>query len=247
MLSVIVIAKNEATHIAQCISSVLWADEILILDSGSDDDTVAIAKSLGAKVIETDWPGFGLQKQRALKCCQHEWVLSLDADEYLNDRAQQKIKQAMQANKNDAYTLARQMIFLGRKMRFAAFEKKHIRLFRRDVAKFSPDIVHERVLLEQHASLGHLPVTILHDCYHDWTDAIEKMNRYSSLSAKIGQNRAKKTSMGMTLISSLSMFLKNYIFKLWALDGWQGFNRALYQAQGSWYRHLKLASIQVDD
>ena len=143
MPSVIVIAKNKANHIAQCIRSVRWADDILILDSGSDDDTVAIAKFKGAKVIETDWQSFGLEKQRALKWCQHQWVLNLDADKYLNDKDQQKIKQAMQAHKNDAYILARQM-------RIAALEKKYIRLFRRNAAKFSRDIVHERVLLEQH-------------------------------------------------------------------------------------------------
>jgi glycosyltransferase involved in cell wall biosynthesis len=210
-------------------------------------ETVAIAKSLGAKVIETDWPGFGLQKQRALDWSQHEWVLSIDADEYLPKNAEQMIRQTIELSNKDAYTLDRQMIFEGKKLQYAAYEKKHIRLFKRDKARFSPDLVHERVVLDQKASLGRLPLTILHDCYDDWTDAIEKMNRYSTLSAKTRQKQGKKTNMRIAFMSGLSMFFKNYIFKLWALDGWYGLSLALYQAQGAWYRHLKQYSIQIGD
>lgn len=248
MLSVIVITKNEATHITQCLQSVLWADELLVLDSGSHDETVSIAKSLGAKVVETDWPGFGLQKQRALELSQHDWVLSLDADEYLSSDAESLIKKMIQSpQKKDAYTLTRQMIFAGKKMRFAAYEKKQIRLFRRDIARFSSHLVHERVVLDQKARLGHLPITILHECYYDWTDAIEKMNRYSSLSAIQRLKEGHKTSMRAAMMSSLMMFIKNYILKLWALDGWHGFSLALYQAHGSWYRHLNKSFIQMGD
>jgi glycosyltransferase involved in cell wall biosynthesis len=245
MLSVIVITKNEAKRIAQCLASVNWADELLVLDSGSSDDTVAIAKSFDAKVIETDWPGFGPQKQRALSLCSHEWVLSIDADEFLEKDAATLILKAIQTNKIDAYMLPRQMIFAGRILRFAAYEKKHIRLFRRNLAHFSPHLVHEHVELKQGARKATLATPIMHDCYDDWDDAIEKMNRYSSLSALQRFQQGRQSSIVKALISSNLMFLKNYFLRLWCLDGWPGLCLAVYQAQGAWYRHLKQVFMQA--
>ncbi|MDD2662033.1 MAG: glycosyltransferase family 2 protein, partial [Methylococcales bacterium] len=95
MLSVIIITKNESQHIARCLGSVAWANEIIVLDSGSTDDTVAICKQFTGQVFVTDWPGFGMQKQRALEKAQYDWVLSLDADELVTDELKAEIQQAM--------------------------------------------------------------------------------------------------------------------------------------------------------
>lgn len=239
MLSVIVITCNEEKNIVRCLKSVQFADEIIVVDSGSRDNTVALARSLGAKVLETDWPGYGIQKQRALDLATQEWVLSLDADEFLEPGAQAEIEHAIQDSQIDAYQLPRQMVFYNRVLKYAAYEKKHIRLFRRSKAQFSLDPVHEKVLVKEGANIQKLRLNILHDCYRDWTDAVAKMNRYSSLSAGMRRQKAKKTSFIKALLSSNWMFLKSYIFQAWCLDGVPGFALALYQAQGSWYRYMK--------
>lgn len=239
MLSVIVITCNEEKNIVRCLKSVQFADEIIVLDSGSRDNTVALAQSWGAKVFETDWPGFGIQKQRALDLATQEWVLSLDADEWLDEAACEQIQQAMQQLDVDGYQLPRQMFFHDRVLKFAAYEKKHIRLFRRNKAKFSLEPVHEKVVMKDGANLKRLMVNIQHHCYRDWTDAVAKMNRYSSLSASMRLKQGKKVSLLKALLSSNWMFLKTYIFQGWCLDGAPGLALALYQAQGSWYRYMK--------
>ena len=181
MLSVIIITKNEEHHIERCLKSVAWAAQVIVVDSGSTDQTVAIAKKMGAEVLETDWPGFGIQKQRALDLATQEWVLNLDADEFLEESAQQNIQNALEQTDVDAYQLPIMMIFKNQRMRFAGCEKRHIRLFRRNKASYSTDKVHEKILLSKHATIKKSPIKILHESYRDWFDAIDKMNVYSSL------------------------------------------------------------------
>jgi glycosyltransferase involved in cell wall biosynthesis len=241
MISVIIITLNEEKHIARCIESVAWADEVIVLDSGSKDNTIAIAKSLGAKVVETNWPGYGLQKQRALELATCEWVLSLDADEYLDVNAAELIQKQIQTSKMSAFKLPIRMVFQNAIMKFANSDNKHIRLFRKDAACFSPDKVHEKVILNPSAECGFIPAIILHESYEDWHDALHKMNLYSSLSAQTKSSPLHKPQNKIlrALGSSIWLFVRNYIFKLWCLDGREGFLLAVYQAQGSWYRYIK--------
>ena len=239
MLSVIVITYNEEKNIARCLQSVQFANEIIVVDSGSQDNTVALARSLGAKVIQTDWPGYGLQKQRSLDLATHEWVLSLDADEFLAENAQAQILKAIKTQNIDAFQLPRQMVFYDRVLKFAAYEKKHIRLFRRQKAHFSLDPVHEKVVMNDGTQCAQLPVTIFHDCYRDLTDAVAKMNRYSSLSAGMRLKQSKKSSFWKAFFSSKWMFIKSYVLQGWFLDGVPGYALAMYQSQGSWYRYMK--------
>jgi|LauGreDrversion4_2_1035121.scaffolds.fasta_scaffold36566_1 glycosyltransferase involved in cell wall biosynthesis len=235
MISVIVITKNEEQHIARCLQSVRWAKQIVVVDCGSTDQTVKIAKSFGAEVLSTDWPGFGIQKQRALQLTHQDWVLSLDADEYLEAGAEKNIIQAIQ-QQADAFRLPIMMVFKNQIMRHAGCETKHIRLFKRDQARFSPDKVHEKIILPANTKVEKLPIMILHESYKDWFDAIDKMNTYSSLSAA---QRAKKHHIIHAFLASKWMFIRNYFFKGWMLDGQAGFALAVYQAQGSWYRYCK--------
>jgi glycosyltransferase involved in cell wall biosynthesis len=238
MISVMIITLNEEKQIARCIQSVAFASEIIVVDSGSIDNTVAIAKSLGAKVFVTDWPGYGAQKQRALDLCSEEWVLSLDADEFLETGASDIILQQIRTTSMDAFKLPIRMVFHKQTMRFANSDNKHIRLFKKSSAHFSPDKVHEKVLLKSPGLCGLIPATILHESYEDWHDALYKMNLYSSLSANKSRKNAKKY-LSKAIAASLWLFLRNYLFKLWFLDGQAGFLLAIYQAQGSWYRYIK--------
>jgi len=235
MLSVIIISKNEETTIGRCLRSVQWAKQIVVVDAGSRDRTVEIAQSLGAEVLSADWPGFGVQKQRALTLANQTWVLSLDADEYLSDSASTKIQQAIQTARSDAFILPIQMIFQGKRLKFAGLTH-HLRLFKRDKAKFSHDQVHEKVLLNPGSRTSSLAATILHESYQDWSDAIDKMNHYSSLSAQITQ---QPTTIYAGILGSIWMFLRNLLIKGWIFDGGLGLALASYQAQSSWYRYLK--------
>ena len=236
MISVIIITKNEEQHIPRCLQSVKWAKQIIVVDCGSTDRTVELAKSFGAEVLCTDWPGFGVQKQRALNLATQNWVLSLDADEYLQTDAEKYISQAIEKGKADAFRLPIMMTFKNQMMRYAGCETRHIRLFKREQAKFSSDQVHEKIILPANAKVKKLSAVILHESYKDWFDAIEKMNIYSSLSAS---QRQKKCNIFQALSASSWLFIRNYFFKAWLLDGQAGLALAIYQAQGSWYRYCK--------
>lgn len=237
MLSVIIITKNEEQQIARCIHSVAWASQIVVVDSGSTDNTVKIAKQLGAEVLETDWPGYGIQKQRALALAREPWVLCLDADEFLEDSAEAKFKKMIESNHADAYQLPIMMIFQNKPLKFAGCEARHIRLFKRKGAEFSNDKVHEKILLPSTSTIKKTKLKIFHESYQDWTDALNKMNLYSSLSANNKKNSS--SSLLYAFRNSIWLFIKNFILKKWFLDGKIGLIFAVYQAQGSWYRHLK--------
>src|SRR5512135_1056383 len=150
-LSVIIITKNEAADIRACLESVAWADEIIVVDSGSTDDTVAICKEFGAQVHVHDWPGFGVQKNRALGYATKDWVLSLDADERVTPELRDEIETVLRAKRNmsDAYLVSRLSSFCGRFMRHSGWYPDLLpRLFKRSNARFSDDLVHERLIVD---------------------------------------------------------------------------------------------------
>jgi len=237
MLSVIIITKNEEQQIARCIHSVAWASQIVVVDSGSTDNTVMLAKQLGAEVLETDWPGYGIQKQRALALAKEPWVLCLDADEFLEDEAEKKFKKLIELNDADAYQLPIMMIFQNKALKFAGCETRHIRLFKRKDAEFSKDKVHEKILLPTTSIIKKAKIKIFHESYQDWTDALNKMNLYSSLSAK--NKKTNSSTLVRAINNSVWLFIRNYFLKKWILDGKIGLIFAVYQAQSSWYRHIK--------
>ncbi|HZH07385.1 MAG TPA: glycosyltransferase family 2 protein, partial [Lautropia sp.] len=165
-LSVAVITKNEAHRIERCLRSVAFADQVVVLDSGSTDDTVAVARRLGAEVqVTPDWPGFGVQKNRALAICRHPWVLSIDADEEVSDDLRDAIVAVVSAGQQSSangYWISRSSRFCGQTIRFGLWRNDQVlRLFRRTGGRFSDDLVHERVLCPE--PLGRLSGTLHHD------------------------------------------------------------------------------------
>lgn len=159
-LTVTVIAKNEEQNIRRCLESVQFADEIIVLDSGSTDNTVAIAKEYTEHVYSTDWPGYGAQKQRALAKATGDWVLNLDADEAVSEKLKQEIMQAMVLDEADAYRVAIQMYFYNHPLKYSSSPKRHARLYKRDGAHFSTDIVHEKIVLPEGARIGKLKIAL---------------------------------------------------------------------------------------
>lgn len=239
MLSVIIIAKNEEMNIRCCLESIKWAQEIIVLDSGSTDNTVAIAKEYTDKVYCTDWQGYGVQKQRALSYATADWVLNLDADETVDNQLQEKILAAISSNTADAYRIPICMNFYGSPLRFSSSPKRHVRLFRRNDAHYSNDIVHEKIILPAHAKIKQIKQPIMHHSFRDVSHALYKINRYSSYSAKIKIEKNKTASFAKTLLGTCWMFLRCYFLQRGFLDGKAGFLFAVFNAQGTFYRGIK--------
>ncbi|MGZ5008247.1 MAG: glycosyltransferase family 2 protein, partial [Methylobacter sp.] len=149
MLSAVIITKNEAGHIARCLESISWADEIIVLDSGSEDDTVAICRRYTDKVYQTDWPGFGIQKQRAVDKAGGDWILSIDADEVVSPELRLEIENALRQERYNGYEIPRLSSYCGRQMRHGGWWPDHVlRLFRRDCGRFTDAVVHERIIVQ---------------------------------------------------------------------------------------------------
>jgi len=240
-LSIILITRNEAANIRACLESVAWADEIIVVDSGSSDDTVAIAREFTPHVHEHDWPGFGAQKNHALDYAANKWVFSIDADERVTPELRAAIE-AVLRNGDDAcsaYRVSRLSSYCGRFMRHSGWHPDHIvRLFRRDAARFSDDLVHERLLVE--GQIGELDGELLHYAFDNLEEVLHKVNRYSSAGAVMLQQRGRSASLGSAVLRGLWSFLRTYILRGGFLDGREGFMLAVSNAEGTYYRYLKL-------
>ena len=239
MLSVIVITKNESHNIRRCLESVQWADEIIVLDSGSTDNTVEIAKEYTPFVFCTDWQGYGVQKQRALSRATQTWVLNLDADESVDMNLKESILKIISSNHLDACRVPIRMFFDGKPLRFSSSPSRHARLFKRECAHFSTDIVHEKIILPQNSNIGQLKTPIMHHSFQDVTHAIEKMNRYSSYSAKIRIEGKQRASVLKTLSSTFWMFFRCYLLQGGFMDGRAGLLFASLNAQSAFFRGVK--------
>jgi len=242
-LSVIIITKNEAADIRACIESVVWADEIVVVDSGSTDDTVAICKELGAQVYAHDWPGFGVQKNRALGYATRDWVLALDADERVTPELRAEIAAILSGESaSDAYLVPRLSSYCGRFMRHSGWYPDLLpRLFKRGKARFSGDLVHERLIVE--GSTGELHGRLLHHAFNDLEEVLRKVNQYSSAGARMMQQRGRKATLSGAVLRGLWSFARTYFLRGGFLDGREGFMLAVSNAEGTYYRYLKLALL----
>jgi glycosyltransferase involved in cell wall biosynthesis len=239
-LSVIVITKNEAHNIATCLQSVLFADQLVVLDSGSTDGTVKIAEKMGAQVSQSsDWRGFGVQKNRALALARCDWVLSIDADERLSPDLQAEIASILTNPQFDAYNLPRLSSYCGQNMRHSGWYPDRItRLFKRDAATFSDDLVHEKIITSR--PVGQLNSYLLHESFASFESVLDKVNRYSTAGAQILFMRGKRASLGKALGHGVWAFFRTYVLRLGFLDGRMGLVLAISNAEGTYYRYLKL-------
>ena len=238
-LSVILITKNEALNIRECLASVAWADEIIVVDSGSTDGTGGICRELGAQVYEHDWPGFGMQKNRALNYASHDWVLSIDADERVTPELHAEIEAVLQHADADGYEIPRLSNFCGRFMHHSGWRPDYVlRLFRRDKARFSEALVHESVQMQ--GKRGQLQHSLLHYSYRDFEDVISKLNNYSSAAADMQERRGKRGGLGTALLHGGWAFFRTYVLRRGFLDGREGMMLAIMNAENSYYQYIKL-------
>ncbi len=237
-LSVAIITRNEAHNLAECLASVDFADEIVVVDSGSTDATVEIAHAHGVRVIETDWPGFGAQKNRALDACRGEWVLSLDADERVSPELRAEIEHALAAPRFDVYEMPRRSYYVGRFMRHGGWwPDRCTRLFKRGAARFDDARVHERLVTE--ARVGRLSAPLVHYSFRTMEAVLDKVNDYSTASARTLAERGATPGLATAIVHGVAAFLRTYVFKLGFLDGRHGFMLAVSNAEGSYYRYVK--------
>lgn len=240
-ISIIIITRNEADNIADCLTSVNWADEIVVVDASSTDNTVDICKQHGAQVSVTqEWPGFGPQKNRALALASKEWVLSIDADERVSNDLRDEITSIINApNTADAYQLPRSSQFCHQFMRHSGWYPDYVtRLFKRNQANFSQDIVHEKVIHQGKA--GQLSNPLIHYSYNNLEEVIGKLNQYSSAGAQKLKKQQKTCGLTSAILRGIWAFSRTYFLRLGFLDGRMGFVLAVYNAEVTYYKYLKL-------
>lgn len=221
-----------------------FADEVVVLDSGSTDGTVSLARAMGASVSTSpDWPGFGVQKNRALALVRSDWVLSIDADERVTSELKAEIRAALQAPGFDVYAFPRLSSYCGQHMRHSGWYPDRVtRLFRRHAARFSDDLVHEKVLVL--GPLGQLTSNLLHESFTSLESVLDKVNRYSSVGAQVLLSKGRTSSPGKALGHGLWAFVRTYFLRCGFLDGWMGLALAISNAEGTYYRYLKLWLLQ---
>ena len=230
-LSVVIITKNEEKFITDAINSAIFADEVLVLDSGSTDKTCNIAKELGARVKQQDWLGFGAQKNKAVELASNNWVFVLDADERITPELQDEIILTLKNPQSDGYRIARLNNFFGKNIKTCGLYPDYsIRLFNRNKGKFNDVAVHESVQMK--GDISTLKNHMIHLAYETIDEFKVKQKRYASLSHK-KRNRLK------ALISPVWTFFKLYFIKLGFLDGWHGFIIAKLYAQYTFWKYTK--------
>ncbi len=250
-LTVIIITKNEETNIEACLQSVLWADEIIVVDSGSTDSTMEISKRFTDHVFYEPWEGFGKQKNRALDRATGDWVLSIDADERVTAELRREIELVLSGddNKYVAYRIPRLSSYCGRFMRHGGWwPDLVVRLVQRGWGRFSEDLIHEKLIVK--GPIGQLRSHLLHYTFRDLEQVIDTINRYSTAGAEMKYRQGKKGGLGKALIHGVAAFIKTYFVKCGFLDGREGLMLAISNAEGAYYRYLKLMYLcrwQADD
>ncbi len=244
-LSVIVICKNEADRIGRCLASVAdWADEVIVLDSGSTDGTVDIARQHSAQVHETGWPGYGRQKQRALEMARHDWVLSLDADEALDEELKREIDHVLAQDRpaHHGYALTWLTHAFDQTLSFGHWARTPLRLVARERAHFTLAAVHEKIIMAPDSRVGLLEGPLHHWVFRDIDHARSKFDRYARLQASERHQRGRRVRSSLTPWFKAALnFLDNYLLRSAFLDGRAGWMMSRLHAEYTWkkYRYLK--------
>ncbi|WP_105602871.1 glycosyltransferase family 2 protein [Cronobacter sakazakii] len=244
-LSVVMIAKNAASLLPDCLASVSWADEIVVLDSGSSDDTVAVATAAGAKVFtESDWQGYGIQRQRAQQYASGDYILMIDTDERVTPELAQAIRQVLeQPDPQAVYSIARRNLFLGRFMRHSGWYPDRVtRLYARERYRYNDNQVHES-LDAPGARVVTLSGDLLHLTCRDFASFQRKQLNYATAWAQERHQQGKKVSVPGIFGRTLAAFCKTLILRAGVLDGHQGWLLAVVNAQYTFNKYTELWAL----
>jgi glycosyltransferase involved in cell wall biosynthesis len=238
LLSSITITGNEASNIAACLDSLAFCDERVVVDCGSEDETVRLAQERGARVIHHPWTDHGTQKNIALSHATGDWVLLLDADEIVPPALAQQIRQAMAEGRADGYEVPRLSSFCGRQMRHSGWYPDYVlRLFRRTRGRFSNHLIHTRVICD--GKVARLSEPLIHHPVRRLEQSLSKMDTYSTAGAEEAVAAGKRVSFASGITNGLWTFFRVYILRLGFLDGREGFLLAVVNAEGTYYRYMK--------
>jgi glycosyltransferase involved in cell wall biosynthesis len=244
-ISVYILTYNEEKKIEDALSTVTWADEIVVADSGSTDKTVEIARRYTDRIVQIPFEGFGKLRNDAVECCSHDWIFSLDADERCTPEARDEIRAIVEdPGASDAYLVPRRNLFMNRWIRHSGWypDFRQPQLFRKGAVIYREDMVHEGY--EVRGKLGTMKNAIWQYPFSDLAQSIDKMQRYSSLGAEKLDARGVRGGMAKALGHGIWAVLRIYIFKRGFLDGWPGFVIALAYFEQTFYKYAKLAELQ---
>ncbi len=245
-LSAVLITRNAAAVLAPCLESLAFADEIVVVDSGSSDGTAEIAGRYGARLVQKEWLGFGRQKQYAVDQARHDWVLCLDADETVSPQLAASIQAALAAPVSPVYRMPRRNRFLGQWLSHGeGYPDWSPRLFNRMNARWSDDLVHEKVLYA--VTPGTLQGDLLHDSSDDLTAYLERQNRYTTLAARQAYELGRSAGLFHILMSPVVRFLKFYVLRLGFLDGMPGLLHISIGCMNSYLKYAKLIELRGRD
>ena len=239
-LSVVVVTLNEEDRIRETLASVAWADEIVVIDAGSEDKTVALAREFTDHVLIHPWQGFAAQKNLGIEHATGEWILSLDADEQVEPALRAEIVAALAAPEgHDGYRIARRNIMWGRFIRHGRlYPDWQLRLFRRGRGRFVERAVHESVHVD--GRVGRLAAPLLHQSYRDISDFLRRADRYSTLAAEEWARSGRRFRAAQLVTAPLGRFLSMYVLHRGFLDGWRGFLPAVLYAYYVFIRSAKI-------
>ena len=240
-ISIAIITKNEEKNIVRLLSSVTWADEIVIVDSGSSDRTVDLAKEYGAKIFYNNWLGYGIQKNFAISKCSCNWILFLDADEEVTPELKKNIQQILENNNSNSncYKLKRISCFCGKWIYYGDWGRDFVtRFFRKNSAKYSNDIIHERLLTDTKPML--IQGILKHYSQNSINQALDKLNQYSTATSKILFSKNASSGLLKANLHKYWAFLRAFILRLGFLDGIHGYLVAKLNAYGSFFKYIKL-------
>lgn len=241
-ISVYIIAYNQAEKISDAIKSVLWADEVVVVDSHSTDGTAELATQLGARVVQVPFKGFGDLRNQAVAACQYDWIFSLDSDERCTPEARDEILAIIHSDDaKDVYRVPRRNYFMGRWIKHSGWypDFRQPQLFRKGCLEYDTDIVHENYRCLTKKPMGTLKNAIWQIPFNNLSEMMYKANRYSTLGVDRLAGKHRKASMLRAVTHTVWAFLKHYIFKRGFLDGWPGFVIAMGNSYGTFYRHAK--------
>jgi glycosyltransferase involved in cell wall biosynthesis len=242
-LSAVVITLNAASQLDACLASVAFAEEILVVDSGSTDGTVELAQARGARVIQHEWLGYGRQKHFAVTQAAHDWVLCLDADERVSDELRNSIAAELAAPRGFVYSMARCNRFMGRWLRHGeGYPDRNTRLFHREHARWSDDPVHEHVLTT--APVVQLAGDLMHESAESLERYLDKQNRYTTLQAERMLADGRDAGALHLVFSPLVRFFKFYVFRLGFLDGVPGLVHISIGCMNSFHKYAKLRELK---
>jgi glycosyltransferase involved in cell wall biosynthesis len=239
-LAVTVITKNEENFIRTCLESVAWADEIIIVDSGSTDKTLDICREFTDKITSADWPGPGEQRNRAARQAASDWILALDADEYVTPELRDEIREVLSDPRDKAaFKMPRLSSYCGRYMHHSGWWPDYItRLYRRDRAQFNAELIHDHIIVD--GPVGTLNRHLMHEAFDDLEDVLQKINHYSSDGASVMRQRGRTAGLSTAILHGLWSFFHTYVVRAGFLDGKEGFMLAISNAEGTYYKYLKL-------